>query len=54
MSDLHINGRKNSLYPINEVTNMESLAFILGGEIGALPSVYLGMPLRAKSKSKEV
>lgn len=27
------------------------LAFILGGEVGELPTVYLGVPLGAKSKS---
>lgn len=42
------------LYPINEVANMELLAAILGGEVGVLPTVYLGMPLGAKSKSPEI
>lgn len=54
MSGLHINQRKNYLYPINEVTNMETLTNILGGEVGALPTTYLGMPLGAKSKSSEI
>lgn len=30
------------------------LTQILGGVVGTLPSVYLGMPLGAKSKSKEI
>lgn len=33
---------------------MEQLALILGGEVKTLPTVYLGMPLGAKSKSKEI
>lgn len=54
MSGLHINWSKSFLYPINEVTNMESLNAILGDEIENLPTIYLGMPLGAKSKSKEI
>lgn len=34
--------------------NMEQLAMILGGEVGRLPTIYLGMPLGAKSKSKGI
>lgn len=33
---------------------MESLEAILGGAVGSLPTVYLGLPLGAKSKSKEI
>ena len=33
---------------------MQHLTEILGGEIGKLPTVYLGMPLGAKSKSNEI
>lgn len=32
---------------------MEQLALILGGEVKTLPTVYLGMPLGAKSKSNK-
>lgn len=48
---LHINW--SFLYPINEVKNMNLLAAILG-EVGALPTIYLGMHLGAKSKSFEI
>ena len=48
-SGLHINWRKSHIYPINEVRNMETLNTVLGGDIGALPTSYLGMPLGAKS-----
>lgn len=42
------------MYPINEVNNMSGLASVLGGEVGALPTTYLGMPLGAKSKSTDI
>ncbi|WMV51888.1 hypothetical protein MTR67_045273 [Solanum verrucosum] len=51
---LHINWRKSYIYPINHVPNMEEPAIILGGEVGKLPTIYLGMPLGAKSKSKGI
>ncbi|WMV45337.1 hypothetical protein MTR67_038722 [Solanum verrucosum] len=54
ISGLHINWRKSMMYPINEVHNMSCLASILGGEIGVLPTIYLGMPLGAKSKSIDI
>lgn len=41
------------MYPINEVTNMNWLAAIHDGEFGSLPTIYLGLPLGAKSKSIE-
>ncbi|KAG5620221.1 hypothetical protein H5410_005439 [Solanum commersonii] len=50
-SGLYINWRKSHLYPITQVHNMEALNVVLGGEIGALPTSYLGMPLGAKSQS---
>jgi len=54
MSGLHVNWRKSFLYPVNEVPNMEILKSILGGEVGVLPTTYLGMPLGAKSNSMEI
>ncbi|CAN4123762.1 unnamed protein product [Withania somnifera] len=54
MSGLHVNWRKSFLYPVNEVPNMEILKSILGGEVAALPTTYLDMPLWAKSKSIEI
>ncbi|WMV55749.1 hypothetical protein MTR67_049134 [Solanum verrucosum] len=53
-SGLHINWRKSLIFPINEVNRMQHLTEILGGEIGKLPTVYLGMPLGDKSKSNEI
>ncbi|WMV09233.1 hypothetical protein MTR67_002618 [Solanum verrucosum] len=54
ISGLHINWRKSHIYPINHVPDMELLAIILGGEVGNLPTIYLGMPLGAKSNSKGI
>ncbi|XP_055814707.1 uncharacterized protein LOC129884435 [Solanum dulcamara] len=45
---------KSFLYPVNEVPNMEILKTILGCEVGALPTIYLRLPLGAKSKSMEI
>lgn len=54
MSGLHVNWRKSFLYPVNEVPNMEIFKSILGGEVGVLPTTYLGMPLGTKSNFMEI
>ncbi|WMV41678.1 hypothetical protein MTR67_035063 [Solanum verrucosum] len=51
VSGLHINWGKSFIYPINEVAQVESLARVLGGRVGELPTIYLSMPLGGKSKS---
>ena len=33
---------------------MEELSWILGGKIGYLPTIYLGIPLDAKSKAVNI
>jgi hypothetical protein len=48
VSGLRINLGKSELVPIGEV---ESLAHIMGCNIGSLPMTYLGMPLGASFKS---
>ncbi|WMV33017.1 hypothetical protein MTR67_026402 [Solanum verrucosum] len=53
ISGLHINWNKSFLYPVNEVA-LTSLAWILGGSIGDLPTVYLGMPLGAQNRSIDI
>lgn len=53
-SGLHANRRKNHIYPINAVLDLELLASILGGEVVELPIVNIEMPLGAKSRSKEI
>lgn len=47
---LHINCRTSSLYPTNDVANMEALNIILGGQVGFLPTTYLGMPFGNHSR----
>ena len=54
VSGLHINWRKSQLYPINNVSNMDKLSWILGAEVGSLPTIYLGMLLGAKSKALNI
>lgn len=43
ISGLHINWNKSFLYQVNEVPDLPSLARILGGRIGGLPTTYLGL-----------
>ncbi|WMV32975.1 hypothetical protein MTR67_026360 [Solanum verrucosum] len=50
ISGLRINWRKSSLYPINDVANMEALNIILGGQVGFLPTTYFGMPFGNHSR----
>ena len=45
ISGLHINWETSFIYPVNEVSNLISLAGTLGGRTGDLSNVYLGMPL---------
>jgi len=54
ISGLHVNWNKSSLFPINQVDNMQSLAETLGCQVASLPTKYLGMPLGAKNKELEV
>ncbi|WMV37958.1 hypothetical protein MTR67_031343 [Solanum verrucosum] len=54
ISGQHINWNKSHLYPINVVPDMEHLSQTLGGVTGTLPSVYLGMPLGAKSGAIDI
>ena len=39
VSGLHINWGKSSIYPINEMAQVESLAGVLGGRVGELPTI---------------
>lgn len=39
------------MYHINNVSNMEELSGILRKEVVFLPTIYLGMPLGAKSRT---
>ncbi|WMV33012.1 hypothetical protein MTR67_026397 [Solanum verrucosum] len=46
--------QKSTIYPVNEVLNLEELADIMGCNIGSFPSTYLGLPLGAQHKSTEI
>ena len=50
-SGLGINLAKSEVIPVGEVEDIEVLAMELGCKVGALPSVYLGLPLGAKHKT---
>ena len=50
-SGLRINLAKSVLIPVREVDELEELAVELGCRLGALPIVYLGLPLRAHHKA---
>ncbi|KAG5608622.1 hypothetical protein H5410_019903 [Solanum commersonii] len=45
---------KSLVYLINEIINMNCLAAILRGEIGTLPTTYLGMPLGGEYNSIDI
>ncbi|WMV45921.1 hypothetical protein MTR67_039306 [Solanum verrucosum] len=51
---LHISWNKIFLYPVNEVPNLTSLAWILGGSNGELPTVYLVMSLGDQNRSIDI
>lgn len=51
---LHINWEKSYVYLVNEVPNISELANILGGKVAGLSSIYLGMSLGARCKSKHI
>jgi len=50
-SGLRANRRKSSIFPVNEVQEIQILADILKCKIEKLPAIYLGMPLGAKHKA---
>nr|XP_016502531.1 PREDICTED: uncharacterized protein LOC107820708 [Nicotiana tabacum] len=54
ISGLHINWRKSQIILVNEIPRIQLLVDILGEEVGTTPTIYLGMPLGAKSKSKDI
>ena len=48
---LKIKLAKSEVIPVGEVEDIDELAVELGCKVGALPSVYLGLPLGAKHKT---
>ena len=51
---LRIHLRKSEIVPVGPVDDVEALALVLGGRIASLPMKYLGLPLGARYKSKEI
>lgn len=53
-SGLNINLAKSEIFQAREVRDLKNLVWILGCEIGTLPSSYLGMSMGTNFKSKVV
>ena len=54
VSGLHTNLGKSEIVPVGTVHGIQDLAQLIGGRITTLPLKYLGLPLGAKYKSKEI
>jgi hypothetical protein len=54
ISGLKINLSKSEMVPVGQVPDIEILANIMGCNITHLPMSYLGLPLGAKFKSKQI
>ena len=54
VTGLRVNLNKSEMVPVSGVDNMSSLASLLCSHIGALPMLYLGMPLGAPYKALPV
>lgn len=54
VSNLKVNLAKSELFQVGKISNLESLAWILGCKIGSLSTSYLGLPLGAQFKSKAI
>ena len=50
-SGLRINLAKSVLIPVGEVEEIEEMVVELGCGVGSLPTIYLGLPLRAHHKA---
>ena len=51
---LKVKWENSSLYPIKDVTNIQSLADILGCGVGKLLTTYLGLPLGNTHKDLKI
>ena len=54
VSGLRINLGKSEMAPIGQVSDMHNLASVLGGRIISMPMKYLGLPLGARFKLKDI
>ena len=53
-SKLKINLGKSEMIPVGNVRNLKELAEVLGCKVGAIPTIYLGLPLGAPNKLSKV
>ena len=54
VTGLRVNMSKSEMVPVGVVSNLSVLADIMCCNIGTLPMTYLGMPLGASFKSKNI
>ena len=54
VSSLRVNLAKSSIVPVGHVNNIYLLAGVLGCNIDTFPTSYLGLPLNAKFKEKDI
>ena len=54
VSGLRINLGKFEIVPVGPVADVDNLVQVLGGRIASLPMKYLGLPLGARYKSKDI
>jgi len=54
VSGLRVNLAKSSILPTRHVDNIQLLAGVLGCNVDAFPTTYLGRPLGAKFKEKAI
>lgn len=50
---MNVNLQKSEIILVGEIDNQDDLAKLMGCKKGALPSIYLGLPLGAKFKVKQ-
>ena len=54
VSGLRVDWGKGSLFPVNEVQQIQNLANILGCRVDQMPTTYLGMPLGSNHKALDI
>lgn len=53
-SGLHVNFSKSAVFSVGNQANIQELANVLKCKVGKLPTVYLGLPLGASNRKKEI
>jgi hypothetical protein len=54
VSELRINLGKSEIVPVGPIADVDNLVQVLGGRIASLPMKYMGLPLGARYKSKDI